>query len=638
MSTNPQALPVFRTLQVSDSRQVSDMDLELLRLWSLKEVSRTVERFRVFANTCTDPARLLEVFQQYRRLILAGMRLRIKYADDQLQADVMEITDDHRLVVTCATEILNYEFDPGIKLELSQTQDSFTKPGPGMGMAAYSVWSVTSGSMGVIVAEDVRESADATFFREVIEAGKGLGVYEPESVPGIYRKPVIAGSPPYRSILSVPIMRTINALGGFESDERCIGVLNLTHNMPKVFSILDCAWATAHASLVGSLYNAFVVKSILLTGESKPKSVIHADSITRLANEAKKSKPMEAPKDTYRFIHVSDIHFGQKMRDGKIKIQEGVKKSVREDVALVLRKDTKDKSVDGVLVTGDVAFSAQKKQYDAAAEWLRLLTEEVKCDPKKVWIIPGNHDVDREAIRPIDKLTIKEVRESPLEKSIQLADEMVSPGSGFDHLSKFKNYCEFAKNYETGEFPDSSNQLWRKELHFDDKRKLVLVGLNSAIFSCEEDQAYENKRSPHEVMGERQYLFFPDKYEEVAVLFHHPPACLIDSAGLQRCFANIRVAIWGHMHFPDALTMKRDRATFMIQAGAVAPGEQNYDYCYNIIEFAKGEPADNPSLIVRVFPRKWSHERMQFEPDSKHRKLNASNCFEETIDCQRWSD
>jgi 3',5'-cyclic AMP phosphodiesterase CpdA len=52
-------------------------------------------------------------------------------------------------------------------------------------------------------------------------------------------------------------------------------------------------------------------------------------------------------------------------------------------------------SVDAILVCGDIAFAGLKEEYDAALEWLKDLSEACGCTLDRVFVAPGNHDVDR---------------------------------------------------------------------------------------------------------------------------------------------------------------------------------------------------------------------------------------------------
>lgn len=97
---------------------------------------------------------------------------------------------------------------------------------------------------------------------------------------------------------------------------------------------------------------------------------------------------------SYRFVHISDIHFGQ----------DGGTHGPHRDARNELLRDcaTQNEALgpaDGILVTGDIAFSGKHEQFARAGEWLDKLAEAAGCSPNtSVRVIPGNHDIDRSPI------------------------------------------------------------------------------------------------------------------------------------------------------------------------------------------------------------------------------------------------
>src|SRR6266536_4738435 len=91
--------------------------------------------------------------------------------------------------------------------------------------------------------------------------------------------------------------------------------------------------------------------------------------------------------DSLRLLHLSDIHFKKLDFD------------IDHDLRNQLQRDVKELaegkgSVQGVLITGDVAFSAKPEEYEIALDWLEKLCGQIHCPSSNVWTIPGNHDVD----------------------------------------------------------------------------------------------------------------------------------------------------------------------------------------------------------------------------------------------------
>jgi DNA repair exonuclease SbcCD nuclease subunit len=94
-----------------------------------------------------------------------------------------------------------------------------------------------------------------------------------------------------------------------------------------------------------------------------------------------------------RFIHLSDIHFGQE-RGELVYIHDDVRDQVIDD-AQTVRETFPDQRIDGVLVTGDLAYSGTLEEYAAAGKFLDRLTERIGCPRTAVRVIPGNHDIHR---------------------------------------------------------------------------------------------------------------------------------------------------------------------------------------------------------------------------------------------------
>src|ERR1051326_7551315 len=96
-----------------------------------------------------------------------------------------------------------------------------------------------------------------------------------------------------------------------------------------------------------------------------------------------------------RFVHLSDIHFGQEKKDGSRITHDAVRKALVADVAKMAAKRGR---ASRVLVTGDIAYAGKQTEYHTAAEWLEVLTDACQCNNTEVSTIPGNHDCDLTAI------------------------------------------------------------------------------------------------------------------------------------------------------------------------------------------------------------------------------------------------
>jgi hypothetical protein len=293
-----------------------------------------------------------------------------------------------------------------------------------------------------------------------------------------------------------------------------------------------------------------------------------------------------------RFVHLSDIHFGQERNGGNI-VDPVVRDRVIADCKQMrnLLGDT-----DGILVTGDIAFCGKKKQYDIAATWLTNIMDATGCgSPSDICVVPGNHDVDRTAIDGGELALYERIRNAESSDIVEDQFELLrTTRSKF--LTKFKNYLAFARAYGC-EF--KKNQLfWVKNFDIENY-KLQIVGFASSLISNDGD------RIGNLILGFRQYSAMESMpCMERVILMHHPLHWLIDrSAANLHLMAGARVVLYGHEHDFDAHMASDliDQQCVFIKAGAVNPerGKEPAWFAYNWLEFGIA----NGDLNLRVYPR-----------------------------------
>ena len=142
------------------------------------------------------------------------------------------------------------------------------------------------------------------------------------------------------------------------------------------------------------------------------------------------------------YVHVSDIHFGQE-RGPEVYVHNDVKQCVIADV-VELKMAIGIERMDGVIVTGDIAFSGKKTEYDQAAKWLDRLTEEIGCDKTDVIVVPGNHDIDRDRISAGASLMLPRIVEGGSDELYRFLDDA---GDREVLYAKFHDYRDFAEGY-----------------------------------------------------------------------------------------------------------------------------------------------------------------------------------------------
>jgi 3',5'-cyclic AMP phosphodiesterase CpdA len=93
------------------------------------------------------------------------------------------------------------------------------------------------------------------------------------------------------------------------------------------------------------------------------------------------------------FLHLSDIHFMKDLSgQSNYDIDAALRHALEQDAQKI--SGTLGK-VDGILISGDIAFGGGVQEYETARGWIDKLTGILGCDPGFVWCIPGNHDIDQ---------------------------------------------------------------------------------------------------------------------------------------------------------------------------------------------------------------------------------------------------
>ena len=145
----------------------------------------------------------------------------------------------------------------------------------------------------------------------------------------------------------------------------------------------------------------------------------------------------------YRFVQLSDIHFGQE-RDGTLPQHDDVRKHLITDARGLAQKRG---PATMVLVVGDTAFSGKKVEFDRAGLWLDDLTRAIGCNEKAVRLVPGNHDCDRDKVSEVCRMLHAMIRDG-------------TPKSADGHLEKIAKDAEIPSPLlpEVASLPPSSLQ------------------------------------------------------------------------------------------------------------------------------------------------------------------------------------
>ena len=308
------------------------------------------------------------------------------------------------------------------------------------------------------------------------------------------------------------------------------------------------------------------------------------------------------------YVHLSDIHFGQE-KGAEIYVHNDVKECLIADVAM-LQEGTGIERMEGVIVTGDVAFSGKKKEYDSAAQWLDRLTQAIGCEKTDVIVVPGNHDIDRDRITPPAKLMLSHLHEGGTH---ELERFLVDPKATEILYDKFNDYRAFAEGYGCPLLSDGGVAVTR-QVAISPGRTLRFVGLNSALL-CTGYKSDEGKL----LIGGRQHVLPKSEGCELVVLCHHPIESLQDGELVAPYIrSRARVHIFGHIHQPSVSidTHVEETDLLTMSAGAVVPpdNEDGFQYTYNLLSFDWDSSTE--CLKVEIVPRTWDEDVTRFDADT----------------------
>ncbi|HET9766748.1 MAG TPA: metallophosphoesterase, partial [Thermoanaerobaculia bacterium] len=323
----------------------------------------------------------------------------------------------------------------------------------------------------------------------------------------------------------------------------------------------------------------------------------------------------------FSWIHLSDVHVGQ----GSAADQWDQKGMLREVIRDLKKNARMFPQSDAVLVTGDIAFSGDSlrtgetssRQYTDAAEWLRALGVAVGLEPDRIFVIPGNHDIQRtkkEERQQMRLLRALQNGEDPLDDALRdQTDRMML-------TARLGNYLAFARDFAPICLSPTTRPeqwlYWTHALAAGDQYIVRLFGLNSALLCNGDDDArrlFLNKQQLH-------LLATSDgQPEEIRiVLSHHPfkSDWLRNSDDARDALrGRAHVVLTGHEHQPNVRLVIEPGTKGIIEvfAGAVDPGpDETREYTYNVSTLYAG-PAD--SVRIRIWPRRWLRSAQAYRED-----------------------
>lgn len=138
-----------------------------------------------------------------------------------------------------------------------------------------------------------------------------------------------------------------------------------------------------------------------------------------------------------KILHLSDLHFTESSTSQDI-ICHSLYNKIKEMFSAGAKPNI-------IIITGDIVFSGKQKEYEKAKEYIDSIAQICEIKEGNIFIVPGNHDVDRGKIKPGH---IKWWYNFPNEES--LTENLSSPDSFPQIFRKMDDYFAFSSQYLDG--------------------------------------------------------------------------------------------------------------------------------------------------------------------------------------------
>lgn len=326
------------------------------------------------------------------------------------------------------------------------------------------------------------------------------------------------------------------------------------------------------------------------------------------------SEPVPEPEPAVLFswLHLADLHSGSRNA------------STRWDQRLILdtllrdvteRRHPSTPAPGALLVTGDIASTGSPEQYAEARAWLDKLASGLAIPADRVFLVPGNHDVDRNrerASRNAARL-LRGLRDG----DDRLDDVLADPGDRALLTSRLAAYLSFAAGYPAIQTPDPL--FWSHTFVTPAGLPVRLVGLSTPLLAAGDIDRGKLRLGNAALAAT---LTDVDRRRElVLVLTHHPLrggwlADQRDADGWLQSRAHLH--LFGHVHDADSEDARAGAGAGLLRVAAgashddmVPPGvPAGHGYSIGaIVATGSGD------LRLRIWPRRWSDPTKDFRLD-----------------------
>ncbi len=283
-----------------------------------------------------------------------------------------------------------------------------------------------------------------------------------------------------------------------------------------------------------------------------------------------------------RYLHISDLHLTglpQKKKGSAVERfnQDMVTGSMLNAI------ENLGKPFDLIFITGDLAKSGKSEQYEVVKVFCKGLLKATGLPPERLFVVPGNHDVDRAEIQPYHVR-----RWYAFEKADEVTEVLEARDMFPVLMRKLAAFNAFAEDAMGRRVFTETGFYFAEATSIPKDRATVLVnvvGLNSTLFA-----GYDGDDKQKLAFGLPQVSGALDRLDKQALLtiamFHHPFTCFhpADHVCRNRLIQNADIILTGHLHEPGNMFV-RGAAGQAVLIGAGASFEtRESENSFNVVE------------------------------------------------------
>lgn len=312
-----------------------------------------------------------------------------------------------------------------------------------------------------------------------------------------------------------------------------------------------------------------------------------------------------------RLLHVSDIHFrSPDCNDPDHDPERPYRTKLMQDARNLAAHD--GQAVQAILVGGDIAYRGAAAEYDAALAWLEELAKECGCPMERVFVIPGNHDVDRSIITstPSVRNVQKAIADAaPQKRERELRTQFQDEDAGRALFAPIAAYNAFASRFGCQVYP--GRLYWKQNLPLEDGVTLRVHGLTSTLLSGAGGQD-DTRESLY--LSPLQTVLDPIDNVVNLVMSHHPPDWFMDHDDVDDAVrGRAAIHLFGHKH---RQRIYKDDGYVRFAAGAVNPDRQETGWQpgYNLIDVNVAGVGASRIVTVNARLQQWQSNPDLFRP------------------------